>query len=127
MEWLTDDAVKALNAALVAAYGGSGAAVRDPNLLGSAVARPRQLHAYQPDASLCELAASLAFGLAKNHAFLDGNKRTACAACATFLDLNGLQITGAETEHLQLIVDLAQGLATEADFAAWLARNTSAV
>src|ERR687888_342866 len=90
--WLEKALVLAVHDRQVAEHGGSPG-VRDEGLLESALARPQQLHAYgdlAPD--LAELAAALAYGLARNHPFVDGNKRTAAVCCETFVELNGAAI-----------------------------------
>jgi len=98
--------------------------VRDEGLLDSALARPQQLHAYgDPPPDLADLAASLAFGLARNHPFLDGNKRTAAVACETFIVLNGGILQADDLALYPVYVALAEGTLSEADFAAWLRRH----
>lgn len=95
--------------------------VRDEALLDSALARPQQLYAYgdsPPD--LADLAASLTFGLARNHPFLDGNKRTAAVACETFIVLNSSRLHADDLELYAVYLGLAEGSLSEADFAAWL-------
>ncbi|HET7597636.1 MAG TPA: type II toxin-antitoxin system death-on-curing family toxin, partial [Burkholderiales bacterium] len=86
--WLEKALVLPLHDRQLAEHGGTSG-VRDEGLLESALARPQQLHAYgDPAPDLAELAASLAYGLARNHPFVDGNKRTAAVACETFIELN---------------------------------------
>ena len=100
---------------------GGGTGVRDESLLESALARPQQLHAYgDPPPDLADLAASLAFGLARNHPFVDGNKRTAAVACETFLLLNDASLQASDIELYPVYLALAEGSLAEADFAAWL-------
>lgn len=107
----------------LAEHGGSGG-VRDEKLLESALARPQQLHAYgEPAPDLADLAASLAFGLARNHPFVDGNKRTAAVSCETFLRLNDTRLTADDLTLYPVILALAEGKLDEADFAAWLRRH----
>ena len=104
----------------LAEHGGSSG-VRDEGMLESALARPQQLHAYgDPPPDLADLAASLAFGLARNHPFVDGNKRTAAVACETFLMLNGASLDATDLELYPVHVALADGSLPEADFSAWL-------
>ena len=104
----------------LAEHGGTGG-VRDEGLLESALARPRQLHAYgDPTPDLADLAAALAYGLARNHPFLDGNKRTAAVACETFLELNGATLEADDLELYPLYLELAEGKLSERNFAAWL-------
>lgn len=112
--------VLAIHDRQIAEHGGSGG-LRDDGLLESALARPQQLQAYgDPPPDLADLAASLACGLARNHAFVDGNKRTAHVAYRTFLELNGVEPVADDEEKYLTILALAQGKLPEADFAAWL-------
>lgn len=95
--------------------------VRDESLLESALARPRQLSAYgNPQPDLAALAASLAFGLARNHPFVDGNKRTAAVACELFLALNGAELEASNVELYPVYLSLAEGSLTENELADWL-------
>jgi len=87
MKWLRIDAVLAMHKRQIAEHGGSDG-VRDIGLLESALARPQNIAVYEPDADIARLAAAYAFGIAKNHPFVDGNKRTSLVACRTFLILN---------------------------------------
>ena len=104
----------------VAEFGGSEG-LRDDSLLESALARPQQLQSYgDPPPDLADLAASLAFGLARNHPFVDGNKRTALVSYRTFLALNGVELVASEEEKFISILSLAEGKLSERDFAAWL-------
>src|SRR3546814_9695390 len=87
--WIEKPLILLLHDRQIAEHGGL-AGVRDENLLQSALARPQQLYAYgDPPPDLAALAASLAHGIARNHAFVDGNKRSAIVACETFVELNG--------------------------------------
>lgn len=118
--WLEKALVLAIHDRQLAEHGGS-AGVRDEGLLESALARPQQLHAYgDPAPDLADLAAALAHGLARNHPFLDGNKRTAAVACETFLELNGARLEAGDLELYPLYLALAEGKLSEPEFAAWL-------
>jgi death-on-curing protein len=118
--WLEQALVLAIHDRQIAEHGGS-AGVRDEGLLESALARPQQLHAYgDPAPDLAGLAAALAFGLARNHPFLDGNKRTAHVAYRTFLALNGAELEATDDEKYSAMLALAEGKLAERDFAAWL-------
>ena len=99
--------------------GGTG--VRDEALLDSALARPQQLFAYgdQPP-DIAALAASLAFGLARNHPFVDGNKRTAHVCYRAFLVLNNAELIATEEDKYIAMLRLAEGSLDETEFAAWL-------
>ncbi len=122
MIWLEKEIVLGLHGELVKRYGGSPG-LRDEGLLESALARPENLAAYG-DPTLFELAAAYAFGLAKNHASVDGNKRIALAAADVFLQLNGFEIRVEEPEAVVVILDLAAGELGEAEIAAWIATRS---
>jgi death-on-curing protein len=95
--------------------------VRDEGMLRSALARPQQMFHYsdrKPD--LPALAAAYAYGIARNHAFVDGNKRTAAVVCETFIDLNGLRLVAENAEIYPMFLGLAEGSITEAQLADWL-------
>jgi death on curing protein len=106
--WLNRVIVEAIHADQVREHGGQ-AGLRDEGLLESALARPRHVWSYDPDAGLPRLAAEYGFGLARNHAFLDGNKRTAFVAMNVFLILNGYEIETAEAEAVDVMLRLATG------------------
>jgi death on curing protein len=100
--------------------------IRDSNMLESALARPQNLSVYgTPDAA--ELAASYGYGIAKNHPFVDGNKRTAFVACELFLDLNGWELTASDVNCVLIMLDVAAGEASEVEFADWIRRNSVGV
>ena len=120
--WLALEVLLAIHDEQLAEHGG-GEGLRDQGLLESALARPRNLHAYG-ETSLTVLAASLGFGLARNHPFVDGNKRTAYVAVETFLALNGIALLASDAECVVAMLDLAAGDLPEAGFAAWLADST---
>lgn len=118
--WLEKALVLAIHERQLAEHGGTGG-MRDEGLLESALARPQRLHAYgDPAPDLADLAAALAHGLARNHPFLDGNKRTAAVACETFLELNGAALEAGDLELYPLYLQLAEGKLSERDFAALL-------
>jgi death-on-curing protein len=100
---------------------GGGSGVRDEGLLESALARPQQLHTYgDPPPDLAALAASLAYGLARNDPFVDGNKRTAHVCYRVFLALNDVDLAAREEEKYLQMLALAEGSLSETDFAGWL-------
>jgi len=100
---------------------GGRSGVRDEMQLASALARPQQLQACgDPPPDMAALAASLAYGLARNHPFIDGNKRTAAVACETFIELNGLVLSATDLELFPVYLALAMGKLSEDDLAAWL-------
>ena len=120
--WLRIETILAAHDEQLAEHGG-GAGVRDPGLLESALARPLNLFAYG-EPSLPKLAASYAFGIARNHPFVDGNKRTAAVAAELFLGLNGLDLTADDVELVRVFLALAAGEVTEEELAAWIDRNS---
>src|SRR3954447_27092126 len=94
--WLTRLIVDTIHSELILEHGGApGIAAGGDDLLESALSRPKNRLAYEPGSDLATLAAAYLFGLAKNHAYVDGNKRVGFAAAATFLWLNGLRLTAA--------------------------------
>lgn len=120
--WLSQVDILALHEEVLAEFGGSNG-VRDLGLLESALAKPRHLAAYGNDPSLFELAAAYCVGIAKNHPFIDGNKRVAFLAAAVFLELNGYMINPSEAEAVEMIVQVAQTKPDEAGLALWLKRH----
>jgi death-on-curing protein len=124
IDWLTTADVLAIHDQLIAEHGGADG-IRDINLLASALARPQQLFAYgQPEPDIAALAAAYAFGIAKNHAFVDGNKRTSAVVTEAFLRLNGLGLTATDIEIVQTWSDLGAGLITEPELIDWLRQKT---
>ena len=122
--WIGLDLARAIHRRQLAEHGGAEG-VRDPGLLEAALNRPRQLFAYvDPTPNIPALAAAYAFGLTRNHPFLDGNKRSAYVVCRTFLLLNGFDITVPREERYRVFLSLAAGELDEAAFAAWLAQHT---
>jgi len=118
--WLEKALVLAIHDRQLAEHGGSGG-VRDEGLLESALARPQQLYAYgDPGPDLADLAAALAHGLARNHPFVDGNKRTAHVSYRTFIELNDAELTASDEEKYLVMLALAEGKLSESEFAAWL-------
>ncbi len=118
IEWIEPNAVLAMHKRQIAEHGGKEG-VRDEGLLLSALARPENLHAYGEDVDLAALAASYAFGVAKNHPFLDGNKRTALVVAVAFLNLNGLDFEAPGEQTYTRFLQLAEGSISEDDLAAW--------
>jgi len=118
IEWITFDSVLAMHKRQIAEHGGTEG-LRDEDLLHSALARPENLDAYGDDPDLAGLAASYAFGIAKNHPFLDGNKRTALVVAVTFLNLNGYDFDAPSEDTYTMFLSLADGSISEDDLAAW--------
>lgn len=121
--WVTHAAALAAHSEQLEEHGG-GDGVRDMGLFESAMARPQNLAAYgDPDAAA--LAASYAFGLARNHPFIDGNKRTALVVSELFLIKNGLSLTAGDAETLAVFLDLAAGEISEEELAGWFRERIS--
>ena len=120
--WVHRRALELLHDESIAEHGGLPG-LRDEGLLESALARPLNLAAYgKPD--LAELAASYGVGLAKNHAFADGNKRVAFLAVGLFLGLNGQRLVSTQAEATLTMLAVAAGTLDEAAFAQWLREHT---
>jgi death-on-curing protein len=116
--WLAADVLLAVHEEQLAEHGGA-AGVRDLGLFESALARPQNVAAYgNPDAA--DLAASYGVGLAKNHPFIDGNKRTAFVAVELFLALNGHDLVADDADCVLTMLAVAAGSLDEPGFAAWL-------
>lgn len=120
--WVLREVVFAAHEQSLAQFGGS-AGVRDEGLLDSALGKPRNIFAYGKP-GLFDLAASYAFGLVKNHPFIDGNKRTGFIVAVTFLELNGLRFGASEVDATVRTLALAAGEMSEAAYAAWLKANS---
>ena len=118
MKFLDREVVLAIHDRQLAEHGGPPG-VRDPGLLDFALARPRNRQAYGVDDPF-ELAVALAYGIARNHPFIDGNKRTAWTVARTFLGINGHRLQPERSEAVERMVALAEGQLDEAGFAAWL-------
>jgi len=121
--WVSEDVVLAIHDEQLAEHGGMKG-LRDESLLLSALARPQNLAAYgTPD--VADLAASYAVGIARNHAFIDGNKRTALVAAAgVFLPLNGYKLTASDGETVRVMLSVADGSMPEEDLASWFRTHT---
>ena len=119
--WLDPDALLAAHDEQLAEHGGA-AGVRDMGLFESALAKPKNLLAYgDPDAA--ELAAAYGFGLAKNHAFIDGNKRIALVAMESFLVLNGFALNADDAQVVMVILSVASGAFSQEDLANWIRKK----
>ena len=118
--WIDRTLALAIHERQLSEHGG-GSGVRDEGLLESALTRPQQLFAYgDPPPDLAALAASLAFGIARNHPFVDGNKRTAHVCYRIFLALNDAELVASAEDKYLAMLSLAAGDLDEAEFAAWL-------
>lgn len=125
--WIPEAAVRAIHAELLAEHGGLDGPV-DEDVLGATLARPQHLETYSnPPASFFQLAAAYGFGFAKNHCFIDGNKRISLVTIDVFLQLNGYELTAEEAEAVIIIEGLAAGDMTEEELAHWIETNAAAL
>ncbi|OSM07658.1 type II toxin-antitoxin system death-on-curing family toxin [Magnetofaba australis] len=123
--WLLKKTVLAIHQRQLAEHGGPEG-LRDEGLLDSALARPHNLMAYSDTPpTLARLAAAYAFGIARNHPFVDGNKRVAYVTCLLFLRLNGLTLQASAADKYQTFMRLADGNLSEEEFAQWLESSLS--
>jgi death on curing protein len=119
--WLTRLVVDVIHSELLREHGGApGVRQGGEELIESALARPRNRVAYEPDSDLPALAASYLSGLARNHGYIDGNKRVGFACAATFLRLNGLRLTASEPEAYDTVIGLVEGRYSEEQVANWI-------
>jgi death on curing protein len=122
--WLTRLMLDTIQSELLSEHGGApGIRAGGDDLIESALARPQQKYAYTENVERADLAAAYLFGLAKNHGYIDGNKRVGFAAAATFLLLNGVRLTASEEEAYQTVIGIAEGGLTEAQLADWIRSN----
>lgn len=121
--WLLEETITAIHHRQIAEHGGSEG-LRDEGLLLSALARPQNLLAYgEPAPDLASLAAAYAYGIARNHPFLDGNKRTALVAARTFLILNGVDLEATQDDKVLTFLSLAEGAVSEVEVADWIRKR----
>jgi death on curing protein len=123
-KWLGEGTILAIHDEQLAEHGGSSG-LRDKNLLESALARPMNRAAYD-NGDAFDLAASYAFGISRNHPFIDGNKRTAYVAAELFLMKNGHMLTASDEQCVISMLHLAEGSMTEEELAEWLRANSVA-
>ena len=117
--WLTRSIVEAIHISQIREHGGQFG-IRYINLLESAIVRPMNRRAYEQESDSVVLAAAYGFGLAKNHCFIDGNKRVAFMAMYTFLGLNGYEIDATEPEVVDLMLGVADSSISEEQLIRWL-------
>ncbi len=123
-KWILQDVALAVHRRQIAEHGGLDG-VRDEGLFESALAKPQNLYHYNdPKPTMAEIAAAYAYGIARNHAFLDGNKRTALVICRLFLALNGVELKASSSEKYQTFMKLASGDLTEEALAQWIADHS---
>jgi death-on-curing protein len=123
-KWIDIELALAIHNRQLAEHGGQDG-VRDMGLLESALGRPRHTFGYtDPTPTIPVLAAAYAFGIARNHPFLDGNKRTAAVVCETFIELNGMTLAADDVAMCTQFLGLAAGDVSEVELAAWLTEYT---
>lgn len=122
-KWILEDAAKAIHSMLLSEHGG-GAGVRDIALLESALNRAPQKFAYDTKTTVFELAAAYSFRIAKNHPFVDGNKRTAFMAGVIFLEINEYKFIAPETESTLIFEGLAGSKISESELSIWFEQNS---
>ena len=120
--WISKKALLMLHEESLAMFGGASGS-RDEGLLDSALARPQNTQAYSAESTLAALAASCAFGLAKNHAFPDGNKRAAFLSIGMLLSTNGHKLVADQVDAIQTMLAVAAGELDERGLAAWIQKN----
>jgi death-on-curing protein len=120
--WLGRLAVDEAHFRVIREHGGAHG-LRDENALESALAHPRDRWHYEASPRLSDLAAAYAFGLARNHPFLDGNKRVALVVMVAFLDRNGIELTATNAEAASLMLAVAAGEFAEGELADWIERH----
>lgn len=121
--WVSKRAILAMHREQLAEHGGSDG-LRDETLLDSALAKPQNVLAYSDEPDIVRLAASYAFGIARNHPFIDGNKRTALVASFTFLGRNGWKISASKEDIYFTFLHLAEGILNEDDLARWFTQHS---
>jgi len=124
--WIRRQTLELLHSESIAEHGGADG-LRDEGLLESALARPLNLHAYEGVDDIARLAASYCYGPAKNHAFVDGNKRAAFIAAGLFLRLNGLRLKVDQAQATLIILSVASSAMEEKELAIWIRQHSVAV
>ena len=124
--WILDEAVLAVHEEQLAEHGGL-AGIRDLGAVKSALARPRNLVSYEDCEDLARLAAAYAYGIARNHGFSDGNKRTALVTADLFLMLNGYELKSSPAENVLTILGVADSTLSEDDLTTWFRNNIQAL
>lgn len=122
--WIDEQDALALHDRLLALHGGAPG-LRSEALLKSALARPRQYHAYARVPGIIDLAAIYTAGIVRNHPFVDGNKRTGFVVGILFLELNGYRFSASEQDAANAVLDVAAGKLDETGFSAFLRDNTT--
>lgn len=123
--WIEEELTVTIHKRQISEHGGFDG-IRDNGLLLSALARPKHLYNYE-EATIAQLAASYAYGIARNHPFLDGNKRTALVVCRTFLRINNYDLKATNEDKYLTFLSLASGYITEEELAKWISENTASM
>ncbi|GAB5534045.1 MAG: type II toxin-antitoxin system death-on-curing family toxin [Rubricoccaceae bacterium] len=124
--WISRSVIEAMHQDQLHRHGGRFG-IRDENMLESALARPQQKWAYEDNVEFADLAAAYGFGIAKNHPFVDGNKRTAFMSLYSFLRINGVRLMASEPEAVEIMLGAASGELGEAALATWCRQRGEAV
>jgi death-on-curing protein len=120
--WVLDEVVLAIHDEQLAAHGGMSG-IRDRGAVESALARPRNLVAYEACDDVARLAASYMYGITRNHGFADGNKRTALVTADLFLVLNGYELSSSPIDNVMTILGVADGTLIEEELTVWIRKN----
>jgi death on curing protein len=123
IRWLSPSFVMLMHRELTREHGGPQG-IRDLGVLESAVARPKNLHAYEKVQDLHRLAAAYGYGISRNHPFVDGNKRVSLMVMYVFLKMNGIELAASEEDAYVTIRDLASGDLSEEALEDWLQQNS---
>ncbi len=121
-KWIRKKALLLLHEESLAEFGGARG-LRDDGLLESALARPLNIRAYNPECSIADLAAAYSFGLVKNHAFVDGNKRAGFLSIGLFLAINGYSLKADQVDAINTMLAVANGDIGEVALSTWIAAN----
>ena len=123
-KWVLEEVVRAIHTMLLSEHGGA-TGIRDEAMLQSALSRPLQKFAYEPEVNHFDLAAAYSFGLAKNHPFVDGNKRVAFTVGVLFLEFNGYDFVATETDATITFESLAASTIEEKELSRWFEMNVA--
>ncbi len=124
IRFLTVKQVKAIHRQQIITFGGSSG-ILDEGKLESAVLRAQNLANYNGEATIYDLAATIGWGIANNHAFVDGNKRTALVVMAVFLEINGMKVTASEVDVVNMMLAVAANQISQEQLSDWLSRSSS--
>ena len=123
LPWIKEDSLIKYHEKIIAETGGIQG-IRDMGALESALSRPKNKYLFEGDSvDICDVAAEYEFGIARNHAFADGNKRTAILAMKWFLEDSGFALIASEDDQFNIILDVAKGTKDVKHLAAWMRLN----